>query len=466
MAERERGGFIDQVRIFLKAGKGGDGCAAMRREKYVPYGGPNGGNGGEGGDIVLRASAGCNTLTELSFHPHVISPDGGNGKGKNLYGRNGEDTIIPVPAGTMVLKDGRVVADLRAEGDSFLAAKGGRGGRGNVMFKTQFNTAPMISEKGEPGEESALDLELSLLADVGLAGFPNAGKSTLLSRVSAARPKIAAYPFTTLNPNLGVVTHKYAGFVVADIPGLIEGAHEGKGLGDDFLRHILRTRLIIQLVDPQGFGGVTPEKSVKVIASELSGFNPELGARKRLLAVTKADLPEAAGAYASIKKKFKKDEVFLISGVTGEGVSKLMDRVIELLPSLPVPELYKPEEKGPVLELRMDKGFRVENSGDNRWNVRGPRLKTLLAMTNFVQPDSLERLRRIFKGIGLDKALKKAGAAEGDIVSVEGWEFEWQDPLPPAGRIGKFAYKYKHNIKLEARRKKKFRKSEPPRGRR
>lgn len=456
MAERERGGFVDQVRIFLKAGKGGDGCASMRREKFVPYGGPNGGNGGEGGDIVLRASAGCNTLTELSFHPHVISPDGGNGKGKNLYGRNGEDTIVPVPAGTLVLRGGMVVADLKKEGDSFLAAKGGRGGRGNAMFKTHFNTAPMISEKGEPGDEATLDLELSLLADVGLAGFPNAGKSTLLSRISAARPKIAAYPFTTLNPNLGVVTHKYAGFVVADIPGLIEGAHEGKGLGDDFLRHILRTRLIIQLVDPQGFGGVTPEKSVKVIASELSGFNPELGSRKRLLVVTKADLPEAAKAYAAIKKKYKKDEVFLISGVTGEGVSKLLDRAIELLPSLPVPELYKPEEKGPVLELKMDKGFRVEpGSEDHRWNVRGPRLKTLLAMTNFAQPDSLERLRRIFKGIGLDKALKKAGAVEGDIVAVEGWEFEWQDPPPPSpGREGKFAYKYKHNIKLEARRKK------------
>ncbi|MCX5783195.1 MAG: GTPase ObgE [Elusimicrobia bacterium] len=302
--------FIDSLRIFLKAGDGGDGCLSMRREKYIPFGGPNGGNGGAGGDIWLEADPNLTTFIELSYHPHISAHPGSNGQGSNKDGHAGKSSTVYVPLGTVAKKDGKILADISRPGQKVLAAKGGRGGRGNASFKTHFNTAPKIAERGEPGEEVTIELELKVLADVGLIGFPNAGKSTFLSRISSARPKIADYPFTTLSPNLGMVYHKNRSFVAADIPGLIEGAHGGKGLGDSFLKHVERTKVLVHLVDPAGFGETSAVDSVKVIADELAQFSPQLAKKPRIIAVNKSDQEIAEEIFAKIKKKHRKDDKF------------------------------------------------------------------------------------------------------------------------------------------------------------
>ncbi len=442
---RERTSFIDTARVYLRAGKGGDGCASFRREKFVPYGGPNGGNGGKGGDIYFEASANITTLHEIATNPHVRADEGGPGQSKHMSGLNGKDILKYVPCGTILKVNGLVVADLKRNGDRFLAARGGRGGRGNACFKTKFNTAPKISENGEPGQEFTADLELSVLADVGLVGFPNAGKSTLLSVISAARPKIAAYPFTTLSPHLGIVSHKNVNFAAADIPGLIEGAHDGKGLGGLFLKHVLRTRLLVHLVDPAGFEGFKPAESVTVIAKELKSFHPELGRKKRIIAVSKSDLPEAKGVHAALAKKYKKDKIFLISAATGSGVRDLLDHIITLLPRIKEPDVYKPEDESTAATLYKPakEGFKIATGEDGIMEVGSETLATIIAMTNFNQPDSINRLRRIFKLIGLDKALKKAGVLPGDPVRIAGKNFEWSEhQITPPHKRSKFAYKY------------------------
>ncbi|MDA8132224.1 MAG: Obg family GTPase CgtA, partial [Elusimicrobia bacterium] len=301
--------FIDTAHVFLKAGKGGNGASSFRREKFIPYGGPDGGHGGRGGSIWFVASANITTLREIAFHPHITAGDAAPGGGNKRDGADGEDKTLYVPLGTVVKREGAVLADLKEDGQRFLAAQGGRGGRGNTAFKTRFNTAPKISENGEPGEEYEAWLELSVLADVGLVGFPNAGKSTLLAAISAARPKIAGYPFTTLNPNIGMVTHKGKSFAAADIPGLIEGAHEGRGLGDLFLKHVLRTKLLVHLVDPAGFGDLKPEQAVRVIEKELKNFHPLLAKKTALLAVNKSDLPGTEKVQEALQKKFRKKEI-------------------------------------------------------------------------------------------------------------------------------------------------------------
>ncbi|MFH1619658.1 MAG: GTPase ObgE [bacterium] len=420
-------GFMDFVRIYLKAGDGGDGCMSMRREKHVPLGGPDGGNGGSGGDIFCEADSDLNTLTHLAYHPHWKAPSGGNGRGKNLYGRGGENMTISVPVGTLIKRNGNIVADLAEDGGRVLLARGGRGGRGNASFKTHENTAPRISENGEPGEEITLELELKLLADVGLVGFPNSGKSTFISRVSAARPKIADYPFTTLHPSLGVVCHKGKTFVAADIPGLIEGAHEGRGLGDSFLKHISRTRLLLQLVDPQGFGGISPADSVGIIAGELEKFSPALACKPRFIAVNKADLPGADKVCDEIKKKHKKFPVFLISAVTGKGICVLLDAIIRALAKMPRPLPEKTCVAAPEgsQERRLKPAFRVSRTGDGVLDVEGDGLLTMLKMTHFSQPEALALLRKRFKIMGVDRALKRAGVQEGETVRVSGYEFEW-----------------------------------------
>ena len=433
--------FIDTAHVYLKAGNGGNGASSFRREKYIPYGGPDGGHGGVGGSIWFVATSNVTTLREIAFHPHITAEDANPGGGNKRDGANGEDKTLYVPLGTVVKKDGVILADLKEEGQRFRAARGGRGGRGNTAFKTRFNTAPKISENGEPGEEYEAWLELSVLADVGLVGFPNAGKSTLLAAISAARPKIAGYPFTTLNPNIGMVSHKGKSFAAADIPGLIEGAHEGKGLGDTFLKHIIRTKLLVHLVDPAGFGDFKPEKAVRVIEKELKGYHPLLGKKTAILVVNKSDLPEAAKVHDLLQKKFKKREIFLISAATGKGVTKLLDRIIKLLPEIKTEDLYKPES-APAPTPKSG-GFRIAPDTEGTYVVTGARIEKLIAMTNFAQPDSWDRLRRIFRTIGLDKALKKAGAVEGDLVRIAHREFQWSDATPAAGRPGKFAYKYR-----------------------
>jgi GTP-binding protein len=444
-AHSEKENFIDTARVYLRAGKGGDGCASFRREKFVPYGGPNGGNGGKGGDIYFEASANITTLHEIASHPHVRAEEGGPGRSKNMSGLKGADMLLYVPCGTIIKIEGRIAADLKRQGDRFLAAHGGRGGRGNTSFKTKFNTAPKISENGEPGAEFTADLELSVLADVGLVGFPNAGKSTLLSTISAARPKIAAYPFTTLSPHLGIVSHKGKSFAAADIPGLIEGAHAGKGLGDLFLKHVLRTKMLVHLVDPAGFGKFKPVESVAIIAKELKTYHPELARKRRVIAVTKADLPEAKKVYEAIAKKHKKHPVFLISAATGLGIRSLLDHIISVLPEIKEPEVYKPEPglDIPTLHKPIKAGIKITTGPDGLLEAGSETLNTIIAMTNFNQPDSINRLRRIFHLIGLDKALKKAGVLPGDNIRISGKNFEWSEHhITPPHKRSKFAYKY------------------------
>lgn len=440
----ERADFIDTARVYLRAGKGGDGCASFRREKFVPYGGPNGGNGGKGGDIYFEASTNVTTLHEIANHPHIRAAAGGPGQSRDMSGRKGADILLYVPCGTIVKFSGRVVADLKSHGDRFLAARGGRGGRGNTSFKTKFNTAPKISENGEPGQEFTADLELSVLADAGLVGFPNAGKSTLLSVISAARPRIADYPFTTLSPHLGIVTHKGSSFAAADIPGLIDGAHAGKGLGDLFLKHVLRTRLLVHLVDPAGFGRFKPLDSVAVIARELKAYHPELGKKQRIIAVSKADLPGAGKVRDALAKKYRKHPVFLISAATGFGIKGLLDYIIALLPKIKEPAVFSPEpENAGALHKPVKQGFAISEAADGVMEASGGSLETIIAMTNFNQPDSINRLRRIFQLIGLDKALKKAGVLPGDQVRIAGRDFEWSEHrITPPHKRSKFAYKY------------------------
>ncbi|MBP3513130.1 MAG: GTPase ObgE [Elusimicrobiaceae bacterium] len=419
----QSGSFLDRVKIYVTAGKGGDGCLSFRREKFIEFGGPNGGCGGRGGDVILQAEPNLTTLLELAYNPHIEAQNGEKGGTYNKTGRAGEDKIIRVPCGTIVKQDGRVIADLTQAGQQFTVARGGMGGRGNQSFKTRNNTAPHIAENGQPGEEVTLILELKVLADLGLVGFPNAGKSTFLSRISAARPRIADYPFTTLNPNLGITLHKGISFATADIPGIIEGASEGKGLGHQFLKHIERTRVLLHLVDPDGFDGMSAEKSVKVIEEELKAFDKKLFAKPRIIVVNKMDLPEAKKAYETIKKKFKKHKVMLMSAATGEGVDKVLDEVVKILAATPV-EQPVIEEKTAATH-KVEPIFSIERDENDVIHITGKKVVEFIAMTNFNQPEAVARLRGIFKKIGLEKALLKYGVEDGDTLIVGGREFEW-----------------------------------------
>lgn len=423
----QSGSFLDRVKIYITAGKGGDGCLSFRREKFIEFGGPNGGCGGKGGDIILQADPNLTTLLELAYNPHIEAQNGEKGGTYNKTGRAGEDRIVRVPCGTIVRQDGEILVDLTKPGQQFVAAKGGMGGRGNQSFKTRNNTAPHIAENGQPGEEATLILELKVLADLGLVGFPNAGKSTFLSRISAARPRIADYPFTTLNPNLGVTLHKGISFATADIPGIIEGASEGKGLGHQFLKHIERTRVLLHIVDPDGFDGMSAEESIKVIEKELKAFDKKLAQKPRILAVNKLDLPSAKKTYEALKKKFKKQKVFLMSAATGEGVQAVLDEIVKILAATPV-EIIAPEEKKAVVH-KVEPIFTIERGDDDIIYIKGKKIEEFIAMTNFAQPEAVTRLRGIFKKIGLEKALNKQGVQDGDTLIVGGREFEWNGDL-------------------------------------
>ncbi len=428
--------FIDKVRVYAVAGGGGDGSLSFRRLKFLEFGGPNGGDGGRGGDVWLEASSRLTTLMDLHFHPHVEAGRGGHGKGSNKTGDDGADAVVKVPVGTVVYRDGVLVADLHKDGQRWRAAQGGRGGRGNNSFKTQSNTAPRLAEKGAPGEKATLDLELKLLADVGLVGFPNAGKSSFLARVSRARPKVADYPFTTLSPNLGVALHKNVSFVVADIPGLIEGAAEGKGLGAQFLRHVERTRVLVHLIDPAGYMGEDPLSGVKTIEAELKSFSPRLAAKSRILVVNKMDLPGAREVLAAFKKKYRV-RVLAASAATGEGVGEVLDRVIEELSRHDGPEHYEDRVSGETLH-KVEQGFTVENLGGGVFALRGRFVERASAMLDASLPEAVQRYQNALKRIGVDRALKKAGIRAGDFVRCGDFEFEWSDaparPLPVKNR--------------------------------
>ncbi len=415
--------FIDKVRVFISAGNGGDGSLSFRRLKFLEFGGPNGGDGGKGGDVWFEAKSRLTTLMDLHFRPHVEAGRGGHGKGSNMTGDSGADVVIPVPVGTVVYKDGALVADLHKDGQRFLAAAGGRGGRGNNSFKTHRNTAPRLAEKGAPGEKVTLHLELKLLADVGMVGFPNAGKSSFLSRVSRARPKVADYPFTTLIPNLGVAYHKHVSFVVADLPGLIEGAAEGKGLGTQFLRHVERTRVLVHLVDPLGYMGEDPVAGVKTIEKELKAFNSKLALKPKILVVNKMDLPEGEAVFKALKKKYK-DRVLAASIATGEGVDAILDRVIEELQKHDGPVFFDEKVAGESVH-KVEQGFTIENMGGGVFALRGKYVERVSAMLDVALPEAVQRYQNTLKRIGVDRALKKAGIQDGDRVRCGAFEFEW-----------------------------------------
>ena len=420
----QSGSFLDRVKIYVTAGKGGDGCLSFRREKFIEFGGPNGGCGGRGGDVILRAEPNLTTLLELAYHPHIDAPNGEKGGSYNKTGRAGENRYVYVPCGTIVRTlEGEFLVDMTKPGQEFTVAKGGAGGRGNQSFKTQQNTAPHIAENGLPGEEVTLILELKILADLGLVGFPNAGKSTFLSRISAARPRIADYAFTTLNPNLGITLHQGLSFATADIPGIIEGASEGKGLGFQFLKHIERTRVLLHLVDPEGFDNLSAEENVKVIEKELKTFNKKLFDKPRIIAVNKADLPSAEKVYKALSKKRKKQKVFLISAATGQGVKEVLDEVVKILSSTPVEQIAVEEEK-PVVH-KVEPIFTITRDENDVIHITGKKVEEFIAMTNFNQPEAVTRLKGIFKKIGLEKALLKQGVQDGDLLVVGGKEFEW-----------------------------------------
>jgi len=421
----QQGLFYDEARIYVRGGDGGSGCVSFRREKYVPYGGPNGGNGGAGGDVYLVATAHLTTLIDFKKRSHFRAERGAHGGGKDKQGARGANLEIPVPVGTVVRDaDGNVLADLVEVGQRVLVARGGRGGRGNAAFATPTNQAPRIAENGEPGEERWITLELRLLADVGIVGMPNAGKSTLLAAVSAARPKIADYPFTTLAPNLGVAEVDRRAMVLADIPGLIEGAHAGAGLGTSFLRHIQRTRVLIHLLN-----GLSedPIADWRQINQELELYDPILAAKPQVVALNKMDVPEVRERWPQIRLELEAAgaEAMAISAATGEGTRDLLRRVAVLLETTPAPP---PLAAPPVLRPheRPEQAIRVRREPDGAFRLEGERIERAAAMTPWGNEEAVDRFQRILRATGAQAALEEAGVESGDTVRIGNVELEWE----------------------------------------
>lgn len=409
--------FVDEVTIQVQAGAGGTGAVAFHREPYKPRGGPDGGNGGDGGSVILRADESVGTLLELRDHPHVKALRGGHGEGKRKHGARAHDHIVLVPPGTVVHdENGVLLADLAAPGDEMIAARGGKGGRGNAHFVSSTRRAPGFSEKGEPGEERRLRLELRMLADVGLVGFPNAGKSTLISRISAAKPKIADYPFTTIAPNLGVVKQGETAFVVADIPGLVPGASEGKGMGHRFLRHVSRAAVLLFLVDLTAIDR-DPMADVDVLRAELAAFDPELATRPSLIVATKAD---AAGDRVDEVRAAHPDTL-VISAVTGAGLDELLRRVTEMVACA---RAAAPRAQGYIRHVTRDAPITVARE-DQGWRVRGDRVERLVATTDVDNEEALTRLQRTLISIGVERDLAAAGARLGDEVRIGDVTFDF-----------------------------------------
>jgi GTP-binding protein len=422
--------FLDRVRILVRAGGGGDGAASFRREAHVPRGGPDGGDGGRGGSIHLRVDSGQTTLRDFSFRHHFRAESGGRGTGSNRHGKAGSDLVLDVPPGTAIYDDatGALVADLVAPGQSAIVARGGRGGLGNKHFTTSTHQAPRHAQKGEPGEERWLRLELRLIADIGLVGLPNAGKSTLLAALTAARPKIADYPFTTLEPNLGVMDLGDEDSrlpTIADVPGLIEGASEGAGLGHAFLRHIERTRVLVHVVDG---AARDPAWDYNVVRDELAAHDPALLEKPTLVAFNKVDLVEAADAWPAFRAARRREglPVVAIAAVAGAGIDELRAALSGLLPSAEA--MAKPPEPSGVvvhrLEGRVD-AFSIERDEDGAFRVRGQRAERIAAQTNFEVDESAERFQRDLERLGIDAELRRAGVAPGDLVRFGEIELEW-----------------------------------------
>jgi len=422
--------FTDYVKIIAKAGKGGNGAISFRREKYVAAGGPDGGDGGKGGDIYFEVDPNSNTLIDFRFKKKFNAESGNNGEGNNKYGRGGDDLTIKVPIGTIVkdASNNRVLADLSHEGQKELVLKGGRGGKGNSHFATSTRQAPRFSQDGENGEEKELILELKLLADVGLIGFPNVGKSTFLGRTTSATPKIADYHFTTLEPNLGVVKTDYGdSFVIADIPGIIEGASEGVGLGLQFLRHIERTRLLLHVIDVSGSEGRNPVDDFEKINSELQRYSEKLSKRTQIIIANKIDSMQDEKLFSELEKLAKQKglEIFKISAVTGEGVLELIKHVSELLKTLPKEDLLEYDDKKVYrLEEKDDYTIRKE---EGKYIIEGEPVERIMRRVNIGDNESLYYFQKSLDSLGVNKRLKEMGVREGDIVQIADYELEWED---------------------------------------
>lgn len=428
--------FVDQVKIYVKAGNGGDGMVAFRREKFVPNGGPAGGDGGKGADVVFVVDEGLRTLVDFRFKRIFKAEHGEHGMSKSMHGRGAEDLVVKVPQGTIVkdIDTGEIIADLVAHGQRAVIAKAGRGGRGNKRFATPANPAPELSENGEPGQERNVQLELKVLADVGLVGFPSVGKSTLLSVVSAARPKIAAYHFTTIVPNLGMVdAGDGRSFVMADLPGLIEGASQGVGLGHQFLRHIERTRVIVHVIDMSGSEGRVPYEDYMAINNELEQYNLRLMERPQIIVANKMDMPDAEENLNEFKTKIAEDiPVFPISAVTKTGLRELLLAIadkLETTPEFPLNEILEQEDEDTVLYKYVDEepDFEISREPDGTFVLSGAKIERLFTMTNFERDASISRFARQLRAMGVDEALRKRGAKDGDIVRLLDYEFEFMD---------------------------------------
>ena len=420
--------FIDEVVMEVEAGRGGDGCMAFRREKFVPMGGPNGGNGGRGADIVFKADEGLKTLIDLRYLKNVKGEAGKNGEGKNKSGSYAPNKIIKVPVGTTV-KDydtGVIIADLTKHNEEIIVAYGGKGGRGNVTLATKGNPCPSFAERGEPGEVRKIKVELRMLADVGLVGLPSVGKSTLLSMITNANPKIAAYHFTTLSPNLGVVTTKDNSFVIADLPGLIEGAAEGLGLGHKFLKHVERTKIIAHVIDMSGSEGRNPYDDYEVIRKELADFSSKLLDKEEIIIANKMDLPNANKNLIEFKKKVKK-EIYEISAINNQNLDSLVNGLSSLVKNTKEEVLYEDDvqESHVLYKFREEKPFTIIKESNHTFLIKGNKVEKIFKMINFNTEEAIGRFAKKLRSMGVDEELEKMGVQEGDIIKILDYEFEF-----------------------------------------
>ena len=423
--------FVDEVLLRVEAGNGGDGCTAFRREKYISMGGPYGGNGGHGADIIFKVDEGLHTLLDLRYQKTIKAPKGENGRGKNQHGKGASPLIVKVPLGTVVtdMDTGLIIADLSHKNQEEIIAKGGRGGRGNTAFKTQTNTAPDYSENGEEGERRNLKVEVKMLADVGLVGLPSVGKSTIISCVSASKPKIAAYHFTTLTPNLGVVgASEGRSFVMADLPGLIEGASEGEGLGDKFLRHIERTRVIAHVIDMSGFEGRNPYDDYVLINKELEAFNKKLIEKPMIVIANKMDVEGAKENLEEFKKKVD-CEIFEVSAVSKTGLDAVVNRLADILDTIPNNPLYDDSqiESHVLYKFKKEEPFIITRDDDGTWVVSGKEVERIFKMTKFSSDEAVTRFAKKLRKMGIDDKLVEMGAETGDCVRILDFYIDFRD---------------------------------------
>ncbi len=422
--------FTDYVKIIAKAGNGGNGAISFRREKYVAAGGPDGGDGGNGGNIYFEVDPDSNTLIDFRYNKKFKAENGKNGEGAHKYGKSGEDLYIKVPIGTIIrdAKTNRILADLSHKGQKELILVGGRGGKGNSHFATSTRQAPRFAQDGENGEEKELILELKLLADVGLIGFPNVGKSTFLSMTTSATPKIADYHFTTLEPNLGVVKNEYGdSFVIADIPGIIEGASQGTGLGIQFLRHIERTRLLLHVIDVSGSEGRNPVDDFYKINTELAKYSEKLSKRKQIIVANKIDIMQNENLYLELEKvaKENKMEIFKISAATKQGISELIKYVSQILKTLPKEDLTEVIDRK-VYTLEDEEDYRIEKE-DGVFVIKGEAVERVMRRVNIADNESLYYFQKSLEDLGVNQKLKEMGVKEGDIVKINDYELEWEE---------------------------------------